>query len=260
MLKIEDFYQLLEEYAPLKYSYQMIEKGSYDNSGLLVKNSGTVNKVLFSLDLSTESVKNAIEKGCDTIVTHHPAIYNPIKKLSDSDCSAPLLRAVKGGISVFSMHLNLDVAQFGIDYWLCKGLGGENIEIIDKLDDNVGYGRQADVQPISIEDFADKVMETFKTQKVITYGDKKVQKIASFCGGGADNALEAVIKGETDADTIISSDIPHHVLKELVESGLNVVILPHYASEQYGFNKFYQAVKEKNSQIETFYYADKRFM
>ena len=70
-----------------------------------------------------------------------------------------------------------------------------------------------------------------------------------------------VVKGLTDADTIISSDMPHHVLKELIENGKNVVIIPHYVSEQYGFNKFYQYVSQKlTDDIETFYFIDDRFM
>ena len=71
------------------------------------------------------------------------------------------------------------------------------------------------------------------------YGDKIINKIASFCGGGDSHALYVVENAVTDADTIITSDVSHHVLKELIELGKNVMILPHYVSEQYGFYKFY---------------------
>ena len=53
-----------------------------------------INKILFSLDLSNETLKKAVELGCDTIVTHHPAIYNPVKRLSINDDTAPIVNAI----------------------------------------------------------------------------------------------------------------------------------------------------------------------
>jgi putative NIF3 family GTP cyclohydrolase 1 type 2 len=64
-----------------------------------------------------------------------------------------------------------------------------------------------------------------------------------------------------DSDTVVSSDIPHHVLKELLEKNKNVVVIPHYVSENYGFNEFFKVVeKALLGKVETFYFEDKRFM
>ena len=121
MYKINQLITLLDEIAPLSLSYKMIEKGSYDNSGLLVKLTDVADKILFSLDLSIDAVQYAIDNGCNAIVTHHPAIYMPIKQINiDSDKALAL--AVKNGLNIISMHLNLDVACSGIDNSLCEGL------------------------------------------------------------------------------------------------------------------------------------------
>jgi len=82
MYSLKDFFTLLEEYAPLKISHVAIDNGDYDNSGIIVDSHDRVEKVLFTLDLSNLAVKKALELGVDTIVTHHPAIYRPIKNLS----------------------------------------------------------------------------------------------------------------------------------------------------------------------------------
>ena len=96
--------------------------------------------------------------------------------------------------------------------------------------------------------------------KIICYGNQKVQKVASFCGGGASHALDFVLTSKTTADTIVTSDMPHHVLKELIEKDKNVIIIPHYASEDYGFKKFYEYVKEKKDEkLKVFYFEDRRF-
>ncbi len=69
---------VLEKICPLKLSYDCIEQGGYDNSGLLVKTHTQVKKILFSLDFSDKTLEKALETGADTVITHHPAIYTPI--------------------------------------------------------------------------------------------------------------------------------------------------------------------------------------
>lgn len=259
MYSLKEFFEILNDYAPLCISHKMIENGDYDNSGILVKCTNNVKKVLFSLDLSKESVNKAIEYGCDTIVTHHPAIYTPIKSLSIDDETAPITIAVMNKINVISMHLNLDMAKEGIAFNLARAIGGEKHKVLDYIDGEHGYGREFCLS-LTLSELVEKIKTELGTDKVIVYGNDKVEKVATFCGGGATHALDSVLKQKTIADTIVTSDMPHHVLKELIELGKNVVIIPHYASEDYGFNKFYLKLVEcVNNKIETYYFEDKRF-
>lgn len=259
MLKFDKLMQVLDGYAPLALSKLMIENGSYDNSGAIVKCGENVNKILFSLDLSKESVKKAIELKCDCIVTHHPAIYHPIKNLLIGTENQPLLDAIKGGISIISMHLNLDIADYGVDYWLAKALCDGEHKILSLTDNTHGYGREFKCEK-DLLDLVECVKSSLGTQKVIAYGSGETKVVASFCGGGASHALEQVLTFGTSADTIITSDMAHHELKELIEKDKKVVIIPHYASEDYGFNKFYQSVIAKLGDAQTYYFQDKRFM
>ena len=259
MYKISDLVTLIDEIAPLSLSYKLIEKGSYDNSGLLVKLSDKADKILFSLDLSINAVQYAIDNDCDVIITHHPAIYSPIKAIN-IDTDKALAMALKNGLNVISMHLNLDVALGGIDSALCQGLGGKDEKIIEIVDGNCGYGRVANTTKQTIENFVQTIKKTFSSQKIICYGDKPVEKVASFCGSGASHALEHfdMLSG---VDTVVTSDVSHHQLKEFIENQMNVVIIPHYVSEQFGFKKFYDLVTEKlNEKSQTLYFLDNRFM
>lgn len=260
MYSLHNFMSELEKFAPLSLSQKMIEKGSYDNSGIIVDNGAMVNKVLFSLDLSLLAVEKAKELGCDTILTHHPAIYMPIKSLSENGLTKPLITAIKAGINVISMHLNLDVAPKGIDECLAFGLGATKTQVIEFVTQKEGYGRVFSVNSVDISHFVDGIKKEFNSDKIVYYGNKKVNVVASFCGSGGDSALSAVKSG-LKVDTIVSSDLAHHVLKELIENDKNVIIIPHYVSEQYGFNKFCNLVQTKlNDKIQTFYFEDKRFM
>lgn len=251
----------LESIAPLEYSKKMIERGDYDNSGVIVKTHDSINKALFALDLTEDAVDKAVESGCDTIVTHHPAIYTPIKELSvDGDAKA-LLKATVGGLNVISMHLNLDVAKGGIDDCLSEGLGVKDARVLDILCDGCGYGKEGQIKPIELSEFVEKIKSEFGSDKILAYGSGVVKKVASFCGSGASHADMQIKNGLTDADTIVTSDIPHHLLLSLVLSGVKVVIIPHFVSEDYGFKRFHDCVSEKlDGRAQTCYFADRRFI
>ena len=259
MYNLKEFTAILEEYAPLKISLSAIESGDYDNSGVIVDSHDSIEKVLFTLDLSLAAVERAKELGVDTIVTHHPAIYRPIKSLSRVGETAALLSAVRQGLNIISMHLNLDMAENGVDQSLAIALGGKEVKSVTKIGD-YGYGKEFDFCG-DLDTLKATAEETLKTERVITYGGGAVKKVASFCGGGSSVALEAVLLNKTEADTIVTSDMPHHVIKELIESGKKILIIPHYSSEQYGFNKFYEWTLQKiNGKAKAYYFEDKRFM
>ena len=140
-MNYREVYAKLCEYAPIELSDKLVDlDNGYDNSGIIVGNTGDVKKILFCLDLTGESVKAAIEKDVNLIVTHHPAIYRPIKSISEDSA---LYACVKNNIAVISMHLNLDCAETGVDYCLAEGLGGKIIGILTPLGENVGYGRMS---------------------------------------------------------------------------------------------------------------------
>ena len=261
MYKLKEFLNLMEEFAPLSLSYKMIERGDYDNSGIIVENHDQVKGVLFSLDLSEEAVFRAIKEGANTIVTHHPAIYMPIKNLSSTGETKALLLAIKNNINVISMHLNLDVAENGIDKCLSECLGAKESVVLDVIDKNVGYGRAFKIDKISITEFTEKLNKKLNTNKIIFYGEREVEQIASFCGAGGSHAVSVLQDAAIKVDTIVTSDIQHHQLLALIEKGLNVIIIPHYIAEEYGFNKFYEFVLGKvKMQTKAYYFQDKRFM
>ena len=204
------------------------------------------------------SVEEAVKLGADTIVTHHPAIYAPLKSLSVEGEGEAVLLAIKNGINVISMHLNLDLADRGIDYYLSRAFSTGEIEILDYLDDSHGYGRKVAYNG-TVEEVVNKAKEVLDTDKILSYGEGKISSIATFCGSGASIALDLIRKGQ-DIDLIITSDVAHHELLEFLEKGKKVLIIPHYSSEGYGFNKFYAWVKENaKSDIKAYYFDDKRF-
>ncbi len=262
MLKLTELFEILNDCAPISLSQACIDGGDYDNSGILINCHDQVKKALFSLDLSLQAVAKAVAGGYDTIITHHPAIYNPIKNLNVLGDTASVCLAVKNDINVISMHLNLDVCKEGIDYYLAKAFGGESQVILSKLSESEGYGREFTVNA-TLEEIFSKAKAIFGTEKAIFYGDKnaKITKIASFCGAGGGYIAKMLSNGEISANLIISSDLPHHLIKEIIEKGKSLIIIPHYSAENYGFNKYYELINSRVcDKIETEHFIDYRFM
>lgn len=262
MCSLTEYLSKLEQFAPLTLSDKMIEKGCYDNSGVIVKTHDSVNKVLFALDLTEKVVKKAKALSCDTIVTHHPAIYSPINRLDIENVQTKAITmAIKHGFNVLSFHLNLDVACGGIDDCLAIALGAKQTKIIDKIDEKNGYGREFCVETTTLGDIVKRAKKEFRTKRVLFYGSKSktINTIASFCGAGGTEAVDGVLSGKVNADLIVTADLKHNLLVSLIESGKAVIVLTHYASENLGFKCFYEKVKNIAEQT-AYYIEDERFL
>lgn len=115
MLTVQDIYRKLDAIAPFATAE------SWDNSGILVgSGEDEVTGVVTTLDVTEEALLAALENGCDLIVSHHPVIFHPLKRVERTSL---VYRLIQAGISVISAHTNLDSAKEGINTKLAKLLG-----------------------------------------------------------------------------------------------------------------------------------------
>lgn len=256
-MKLCEFYKIANGFAPKTLSDEYCEKyGAYDNSGVLVDAGEEITGVLFSLDLTFGAIEAALAQKANLIVTHHPAIYGKIDGVRKSDFSPlgeKLVLALKNGISVISMHLNLDTAKGGIDESLAQGIclsagAGmglmKNVQVMHPVSGG-GYGRAYDVDRTSLENLVQNIKKTFQTERVTVYERKKeIGRVASFCGSGGDEECTAFAYKQ-GADAIVSSDFKHHVISLALERNLTVIAITHYASENYGFKKYYEKIRQR---------------
>ena len=125
-MKIKDITQFLEGLAPLNY------QESYDNSGLLVGDPNQeVSKALISLDCTEEVVEDAIQKGCNLIISHHPIVFSGLKKLNGKNyVERTVIKAIKNNIALYAIHTNLDNIEGGVSSKMAETLGLENQAIL----------------------------------------------------------------------------------------------------------------------------------
>ena len=125
-MKLEEIINYLEELIPLSF------QESYDNSGLLIGDKNMeITSALTCLDCTEDVLDEAISNNCNLILSHHPIIFNSIKKLTNSNFSEKLIyKAVKNDIAIYAIHTNLDNIYGGVSFTVAKKLNLLNSKIL----------------------------------------------------------------------------------------------------------------------------------
>lgn len=125
-MRIKDLTAYLEKLAPLSY------QESYDNAGLIVGNPNEIiTGVLVSLDSTEDVVEEAIQRGCNVIVAHHPIVFKGIKKFTGKNyVERTIIKAIKNDIAIYATHTNLDNVVNGVSFKIAQLLGLQQVRIL----------------------------------------------------------------------------------------------------------------------------------
>lgn len=126
MPQIRDLMAYLEAMAPLAY------QESYDNAGLIVGDPSTeITGVLVTLDATEAVVDEAIAKGCNVVVAHHPIVFKGLKKLNGKTyVERAVIKAIKHDIALYAAHTNLDNVVGGVNFTIAEKLNLQNVRIL----------------------------------------------------------------------------------------------------------------------------------
>ena len=107
---------------------------NYDNSGLQIGDvNAVVSRGLICLDLTPAVMQEAIGMGANLIITHHPLLFNPLKKIAGTSvCEKLVIEAIKNDIAVYAMHTNLDNVNIGVNAAFAEKLHLKNVQILRK--------------------------------------------------------------------------------------------------------------------------------
>ncbi len=211
---------------------------SWDNVGLLIGDPGReTTSLLVGLDPSLSLLDEAIGRGIDTIVTHHPCIFRPLSAVNLTTPDGLFLeRALAYKVNVIACHTNLDSAEAGVSDALTDLLGVENVRPLRAINgsENIktGLGRIGTYgRPLSFTDFMQRVFQTVASENVQVAGNPPAEiKTVALCGGsGSDLAKEAY---KQNADIFISAEIKHSTAVWAADTGFCVIDATHYGTEK----------------------------
>ncbi len=128
-MKLSEIISVIESFAPLAY------QENYDNSGLILGDSlMKINKALITIDVTEEVIDEAVDTGANLIISHHPLIFNAIKKITGNSYTERLIiKAIKNNLAIYSAHTNIDNIKEGVNLKICQKLGLANPVILCPL-------------------------------------------------------------------------------------------------------------------------------
>ena len=239
----------LERFAPLPL------QESWDNAGLQVGLTETeVSGALLCLDVNEKIVDEAIQKGCNLIVSHHPLLFRGLKTISDlTDVQRTVMKAIVNGICVISMHTNMDNAKGGVNFKIAEKLGLQDVQFLaSKTVDGIEAGSGVMgtfVEPMASDDFVIAVKKTFDVECAMCNEllRRPVQKVA-ICGGAGDFLLDDALKA--GADAFITGEMHYHQYFGY-EQRIQICVIGHYQSEQYTSEIFREIIERECPGIKT---------
>ena len=240
----------LERFAPLPL------QESWDNAGLQVGLTETeVSGALLCLDVNEKIVDEAIQKGCNLIVSHHPLLFRGLKTISDlTDVQRTVMKAIVNGICVISMHTNMDNAKGGVNFKIAEKLGLQDVQFfalknVDGIEAGSGViGTLA--EPLVACDFVQAVKNTFDVECAMCNEllHRKIQKVA-ICGGAGDFLLDEALKAGVDA--FITGEMHYHQYFGY-EQRIQICVIGHYQSEQFTSEIFREIIESECPGIKTY--------
>lgn len=230
-LKCSDIISIMEDYANSSIALD------WDNVGLILGDENTfVKKILVALDIDDNVIEEAIHNNCDMIITHHPFIFNSIKKINCSTIvGRRIIKLIKNNINVYCAHTNLDIAKNGTSDTFASLIGLLNVKTLfpSNNDYPFGLGRIGDLEkPLSFLDFTNLVKKNIGIDNLSITGDlnKTIKKVAICTGSGGepDFILQA---SKNKCDVYITGDVKFHNAQFARDLDICLVDASHYYSE-----------------------------
>ena len=248
-MKIKEVLSALERFAPLPL------QESWDNAGLQVGLTETeVSGALLCLDVTEKIVDEAIQKGCNLIVSHHPLLFRGLKQISDlTDVQRTVMKTICNGICVISMHTNMDNARGGVNFRIARKLGLQDVKFLaPKTVDGVesGSGIVGELpEAMAVDDFVIAVKKAFDVECAMCNEllHRPVSKVA-VCGGAGDFLLDEALKA--GADAFITGEMHYHQYFGY-EQQIQICVIGHYQSEQYTAEIFDEIIREACPEVRT---------
>ena len=221
----------LESIAPLRLA------ADWDAVGLLMSpRRPALERVMTCLTLTEDVAAEAVRRGADLVVSHHPLTFRPVARLTDESHVGRVLLALAGaGTGVWSPHTAWDSAAGGINDQLAVMLGLAHVAPLEPDAELplVGFGRAGTApEAMTVAGMARRVGAALRVRHVQLVGaaDRPAGRVGIVCGSGGD-CIPQVVRGA--CDTLLTGEITLHQAIEAAAAGLAVVAVGHHASERF---------------------------
>jgi dinuclear metal center YbgI/SA1388 family protein len=248
-VKTKEVLRALEQFAPLPL------QESWDNAGLQIGLTETeVSGALLCLDVNEDIVGEALRKGCNLIVSHHPLLFRGLKQISDTDdVQRTVWKAVSNGLCIISMHTNLDNAPGGVNHRIAQRLGLANVSFLAprNVDGTMcGSGVVGEMETaMEAAEFVSFVKRRMEAQSAACNEllKRPIRRVA-ICGGAGDFMIDEAVKA--GADAFLTGEMHYHQYFGY-EQKVQICVIGHYESEHFTTEIFREIMESTCPDIRT---------
>lgn len=225
--------ECLEQLAPVAYACE------WDNVGLL---AGTRNKdvktIYIALEADDAAVEGAVRVGADLLITHHPLLFKPLKRVNDEDfISRRILKLIQNNISYYAMHTNFDVAPNCMADLAAGHLELTECSVLEPVvvreGVTYGIGKVGMLKKeMSLKELGELVKKVFQIPFLTIYGLKEVRGMVSriaVCPGSGGSLIKSALNA--GAEVLITGDIGHHEGIDAAAEHMAIIDAGHYGLE-----------------------------
>lgn len=224
MSTVTHIYDAIDRLAPFWLTMD------FDNTGILVGDRNReIACALLALDCTPAVVEQARQLGAQLIVTHHPVIFHPLKRVNED---AVVYQLIRSDIAVISAHTNLDIAQGGVNDALVNAIGLRDCRGLELLNEQTGawLGRIGTLpEPLSPEAFAAHVKSCLNAASVKFAAAPRVIRTVALCSGSGADCLDAAISA--GADALLTSEVKQHEYLAAAAAGISIFDAGHFDTE-----------------------------
>lgn len=217
--------------ALLEQEYSPEYACDWDNVGLLAgRQDKEVKRILLALDATDEVVHMACEQKADMLITHHPMIFSPIRRVTDEDMNGRrLISLIQNDICYYAMHTNYDTR--GMADLAALLLNLQECTVLEEIKNGEGIGRVGVLpQKMTLLECARLVKEAYDIPNVKIFGPlNRMVYRAAICPGAGKSTMREVLR--FGCDVYITGDIDHHTGIDAVDQGLCIIDAGHYGIE-----------------------------
>jgi dinuclear metal center YbgI/SA1388 family protein len=243
-MQLQDIISTLEAIAPPAL------QESYDNAGLIVGDpAAECTGVVFCLDSTEAVVAEAVSRGCNLVVAHHPIVFRGLKRFNGASyVERTVIAALRHGVALYAIHTNLDnVHRQGVNSKIAQRLGLVDTRVLAPKaasQPEIGAGLLGRLAaPMDELDFLRHVKAALHTRCVrhTPLRGRPVQTVA-VCGGAGSFVLPEALRA--GADALVTADFKYHEFFD-AEGRLVIADVGHYESEQFTIELLYEIIREK---------------
>lgn len=240
----------LRNYLNTRFPTSLSEEWDNDGDMLYLDPDEDIKGIVTTLDVTDSAVDEAIRLGANVIVSHHPMIFKPLKRLDETALAKRIQRLIKADITVLSYHTRFDSAEGGMNDLLAEKVGLIAPEPFG-FSGEIPMGRIGDYPQCSPAEFAAQISMTLNTHVTFFEGNREVKRVAVLGGGGKDFIHLAHTLG---ADAMVTGDVTYSVANDELPYGITMVDAGHYPTEIISVDAFADLIEENfNVAVHRFY-------